>query len=66
MDSVRKARARLQNYPVVLGQCGPEAAVYAKCVAERLGDVKRFDCQPEFELFKKCVQASAKKLGKRI
>jgi hypothetical protein len=50
----------------MLGQCGPEAAVYAKCVAEKLGEVKKFDCQREFELFKKCIQVSAKKLGTRL
>ena len=66
MESVRKALARLQNYPVMLAQCGPEAATYAKCVAEKLGEVKRFECQAEFDLFKKCIQKSAKKLGTKL
>ena len=66
MESVRKSRARLQNYPILLGKCGLEASVYAKCVADKLAEVKRFDCQPEFELFKKCIQTNAKKLGTKL
>ncbi len=66
MESVRKSKARLQNYPILLGKCGPEASLYAKCIAERLGEVKKFDCQPEFELFKKCIVLNAKKLGTKL
>ena len=66
MESVRKARGRLQNYPILLGKCSLEASVYGKCVAERLGEVKKSDCQPEFELFKKCILANAKKLGTKL
>jgi hypothetical protein len=66
MESVRKARGRLQNYPVLLGRCGTEASAYAKCVAGKLAEVKQFDCQPEFDLFKKCIQTNAKKIGTKI
>jgi hypothetical protein len=66
MESVRKAKSRLQNYPILLGKCGLEASAYGKCVAEMLGEVKRDQCQPEFELFKKCIVTNAKKLGTKM
>ena len=66
MESVRKARSRLAAYPKLLASCGPEAAAYGKCVADKLGDVKKNECQPEFERFKACIQTNAKKMGTKL
>ena len=40
MESVRKARARLQNYPVMLAQCGPQSTLYSIISACGGGDTK--------------------------
>jgi hypothetical protein len=64
MESVKKARERLWGvYPKMLLSCGREGANYAKCVTQYMGDVKQGQCQPEFELFKACIQKNAKKIG---
>ena len=66
MESVRKARARLWAYPKHLANCSVEAAAYAKCVSQYMGEVKKFQCDPEFQKFKSCVQNAAKKAGTRL
>jgi hypothetical protein len=66
MDSVRKAKARLWAYPKHLSNCTAEAAVYAKCVSQYMGEVQKNQCDPEFQKFKVCVQNAAKKAGTRL
>ncbi len=67
MDSVKKARERLWGaYPKLLATCGPEAAVYGKCVVKYMGDVQKGQCQVEFEAFKACIQKNAKKMGTKL
>lgn len=66
MESVRKSKARLQNYPILLGKCVPEASAYAKCVGQYMGEVKSKACQAEFEHFKACIQKNAKKMGTKL
>ena len=46
--------------------CSVEAAAYAKCVAPHMGEVKRGQCQPQFEAFKACVVKQAKAAGKKL
>jgi len=65
-ESVRAARSRLAAYPGYLAACSVEAAAYAKCVAPHMGEVKRNQCQPQFEAFKACVVKQAKAAGKRL
>ena len=66
MDSVRKAKARLWAYPKHLANCTAEAAVYAKCVSQYMGEVQKHQCDPEFQKFKLCVQNAAKRAGTRL
>ena len=66
MESVKKARARLQAYPKHLAACGPQATIYAKCVARYMGEVRKDQCQEEFNNFKKCVESAAKKAGTKL
>ena len=66
MESVKSARRRLQMYPKLVAECGPQAAAYGKCVAAYLGEVKKGQCQEEFRLFMDCVGKSAKKLGTKL
>ncbi len=66
MESVRKARARLAAYPKLIASCGPEAAAYAACVTKSMGEVKKDECGEQFDAFKRCVQAAAKKAGTKL
>ena len=66
MDSVRKAKGRLKAYPQLMASCSVQATAYGKCVAEHMGEVKKGQCQAEFEAFKKCVRDAAKKAGTRM
>ena len=66
MDSVRKAKSRLWSYPKHLANCTPEASAYAKCISQYMGEVKKHQCDAEFQKFKQCVQNSAKKAGTKL
>lgn len=62
MESVKKAKDRLWTlYPKLLVSCGPEATAYAACVTAHMGEVQKHQCEAEFQKFKACIQASAKK-----
>lgn len=65
MESVRKAKQRLRNYPVLIGKCSTTAATYAACVTRDL-DVQKNVCDKEFQLFKKCLQEQAKTMKTRL
>ncbi|KAF2355952.1 hypothetical protein FHG87_013301, partial [Trinorchestia longiramus] len=62
MDSVRKARERMNKLPMLLKDCHVPAANYAKCVALKQ-NVLKDDCAKEFNIFKECILKSAKKFG---
>jgi len=64
-ESVKRARARLGSYPAYLAACTAEGAAYAKCVAPHMGEVKKNQCQPQFEAFKACIVKQAKSAGKK-
>lgn len=67
MESVKRAKDRLWGlYPKVLATCGNEALIYGNCVANYMGEVKKGQCETEFQNFKKCLQKSAKKLGTKL
>jgi len=67
MESANKARQRLWGlYPKVLATCGNEAAIYGQCVAKYMGDVKKGQCDNEFQNFKACIQKNAKKMGGKL
>lgn len=65
MESVRKAKQRFRQYPVVLSKCKNEAAGYAKCVLKK-DNVNLNDCVNEFKQFKDCLQKSAAALKTRV
>lgn len=65
MESVKKAKQRFRQYPIILGKCKNEASVYAKCVLKK-DNVNINDCANEFKLFKDCLQKSAVSLKTRI
>lgn len=66
MDSVRKAKNRLWSYPKWMASCTVEAKVYAQCVAQHMGEVQKDQCLEEFNKFRTCVQAAAKKAGSKM
>lgn len=60
MESVKRARSLLGQYPKFVAGCSAEAAAYAKCVAGPMGEVKKDECQAEFKAFKACVDKAVK------
>lgn len=65
MESVKKAKARLRNYPVLMAKCGEAAAKYAACVTKDF-NVKHKSCQSEFDALKSCLERQAKSLKTRL
>lgn len=66
MESVKKAQARLGHYPQLVAACGPQASAYGRCVGNLLAEVRKQECQTEFDLFIKCVRDKARKMGTRL
>ncbi|CAL1280713.1 unnamed protein product [Larinioides sclopetarius] len=52
---------RLRLYPQGIASCSKEAVAYASCVACK-DDIKKNDCNPEFEKLKTCFQKNMKNL----
>lgn len=65
MESVKKARHRLQMYPKLVAECGSTAVEYARCVALK-ENVLKGDCAAEFASFKKCVMEAAGKMKTKV
>lgn len=65
MESVKKAKARFRQYPVVLAKCKTEGSVYAKCVLKK-DSVNLNDCMEEFKKFKTCLQKNAMSMNVRL
>jgi hypothetical protein len=65
MEAVKKARLRLQKYPLYLADCSGPASTYAKCVQLDL-NVKHKACEKEFLVFMDCVRKSSQKRGGRF
>ena len=64
MESVKQAKNRLWGlYPKLFATCGQEAAIYGQCVTLHMTDVKKGQCEAEFQAFKQCIQKNAKKMG---
>ena len=56
MESVKKARQRLKNYPKLIAECAIPAKNYARCVTQYMGEVKQNACLQEFTELKNCVK----------
>ena len=65
MESVRKAKQRMRNYPILLGKCAEPAKVYAVCVSRDL-NIQHKTCEKEFLLFKECLQKAAKDMKTKL
>lgn len=65
MDSVRKAKSRFRQYPVLLAKCSESAAIYAACVTRDL-NVNHKVCDKEFTEFKRCLQKAASDMKTKI
>ncbi|XP_073844604.1 uncharacterized protein [Musca autumnalis] len=65
MESVRKAKQRLRNYPLLLGKCAESATVYAACVSRDL-NVQHKSCDKEFQLFKDCLKQATKEMKTKL
>lgn len=65
MESVLKARQRLRRYPELLVECSAPAAAYATCVLAK-ENIKRVDCDREFQEFRQCMQRAAHRMGMRL
>lgn len=58
MESVRKAKQRLRQYPTLVAKCSKEATDYATCVL-KANQIQINACKEEFGRFKRCLQKSA-------
>lgn len=58
MEAVKKAKHRMNQLPGLVMNCKAQASVYAKCVISS-DDIKRNDCQQEFNKFLDCVRSNA-------
>lgn len=65
MESVQKAQRRLRQYPKLLVECSAPAAAYATCVLAK-ENVKRADCDREFQELRQCLQRAARHMGTRL
>lgn len=65
MESVRKAKQRLKQYPIMLGKCSESAAIYAACVTRDLNVSHRL-CEKEFVEFKKCLRNVAQQMKTKL
>uniref|UniRef100_T1H7C9 IMS import disulfide relay-system CHCH-CHCH-like Cx9C domain-containing protein n=1 Tax=Megaselia scalaris TaxID=36166 RepID=T1H7C9_MEGSC len=65
MESVRKAKKRLNNYPILLSKCAKSASVYAACVTRDF-NVQHKACDGEFQEFRKCLQKAALDLKTKL
>jgi len=61
MNSVEKARVRLKALPKLIAECGNEAAMYGRCISVK-ENLKKNDCQKEFEGLKNCLIEAGKKV----
>lgn len=62
MENIKKARARLRHYPVLITKCSVPAKAYAVCVTSDLKNVNQNACANEFNAFKQCMKDAAKNL----
>lgn len=58
MESIKRARQRLQQYPTLITKCSVSASKYAACVTRDL-NVKQNICEKEFLEFKQCLKEAA-------
>lgn len=65
IESVRKAKQRFRQYPLLLAKCGKEATTYAQCVLKK-DSVSQNDCSEEFKLFKNCLRKTAASMNSRL
>lgn len=65
MESVKSAKRRLRQYPIILAKCGVEATAYASCVLGK-DSVTLNACDKEFKSFKNCLEVAAKNLKTRL
>jgi len=65
MEAVRKAKDRLNKYPVLIAKCSTSAAQYAACVTRDV-DIQKHACDKEFQHFKKCLFEQAKAMKTRL
>lgn len=65
MESLRKAKNRLNKYPILIAKCSSSATVYASCISRDL-DVKKGACDDEFKLFRQCLVEQAKAIKTRL
>lgn len=59
MDSIKKAKSRIAQYPKLLVDCSVEARGYAVCVFANESNLKQNVCETEFVAFKNCLIKSA-------
>lgn len=65
MESVRKARQRMSNYPTLLAKCSVQGAAYAACVTQDF-NVKQGACEKEFVTFKQCLKKAAVEMKTKL
>lgn len=63
MESVKRAKQRMKNYPTLITRCSVSASKYAACVTRNF-NISHNACENEFNEFKKCVMDAAKQKTK--
>lgn len=66
MESVKKAKHRLRQFPKLLFECRELGHVYAACVTSKRNDIKKDECKKEFDRFKACLAEAAAKHNTRL
>ena len=59
--AVELSKNKIKNISKALAQCQTEATKYTQCVTT-IDNLKRYDCQPEFALYKNCMTLALKKM----
>lgn len=65
MESVKKAKYRFQQFPVIMAKCKTEASNYAKCVLKK-DSVNLNDCSEEFNLYWSCLKKTAASMKTKL
>ncbi|KAH0955400.1 hypothetical protein HN011_006338 [Eciton burchellii] len=58
METVKKAKKRLRQYPILIARCHESASIYAACVLAK-SDLKKNACATEFNELRKCLIKTA-------
>lgn len=65
METVKKSKSRLRQYPALIARCHEAASKYASCVLVR-PNLEKNACAAEFDELKKCLVKAAVSSNTRL